>query len=67
VQSVTLRVTMWIHVPIAGKEAWPVTRDAVSILKKVKYKGIIIQTSNGLSDVISATCSEYGFAGIDYE
>ena len=58
---------MWIHVLIAGKETWPVTRDAVSILKKVKYTLTIIQTSNGLSDVISATCSEFGFAGTDYE
>jgi len=58
---------MWIRVPIAGKETWPVTRDTVSILKKVKYTGIIIQTSNGLSAVVSATCSEFGAAGIDYE
>jgi hypothetical protein len=58
---------VWVHVTIAGKETWPFTTDAVSILKKRKYTGIIIQISNDLSDVVSATCSEFGAAGFDNE
>jgi hypothetical protein len=58
---------VWIHVPIAGKETWPVTTDAISNLKKRKYTGIILQASNGLPDVLRATCSDFGAAGIDDE
>jgi hypothetical protein len=58
---------VWIHVPIAGKETWPVTRDAISVLKERKYRGIIIQTSSGLPEVLRATCSEFGAAGIENE
>jgi len=58
---------VWIHVPTAGKETWPVTRDVISTLKKRKYAGIIIQTNNGLPDVLRATCSEFVAVGFDDE